>query len=151
MAAACALALSGCSSDSGDQAKKQPTQSATSSSTQPSTTSSPSGTAPTTPSSTPTPSGTASSQGVAGVWLAMHGATKVQLVLGKGKAALTTTSLCGGGYTDNDGVGITLTCMDGNKDRTVGHGVLASDGKTLTVEWNGGVTDTFTRTGLPSS
>jgi len=41
--------------------------------------------------------------------------------------------------------------VDGNKDRTSGHGTLTADGKTLTVQWSGGLTDTFSRTGLPSN
>lgn len=159
-AVAAVLALSGCSSDSGDDATKQPTPTATTlapgSGQQPTATASPSGVAvspsASATSSAPTATGTGDpAQGVDGVWLAMQGATKVQLVLGKGKAALTSTSLCGGGYTDQDGIGLTLTCVDGNKDRTTGRGVLAADGKTLTVQWSGGLTDTFSRTGLPSS
>lgn len=101
---------------------------------------------------TPTASGSgATQQGVEGVWLASAGATKVQLVLGKGEAGLTSTSLCGGSYTEKNGIGLTLTCVDGNKTRTSGHGVLAADGQTLTVTWTGGLTDTFSRTDLPSS
>lgn len=92
-----------------------------------------------------------STQTVEGVWLATQGSTKVQLVLGKGKAALTSSHLCGGGYTDKDGIKLTLTCMDGDTERTSGSGVLASDGKTLKVQWADGPTDVFSRTGLPSS
>ncbi|WP_069463779.1 hypothetical protein [Actinacidiphila rubida] len=83
--------------------------------------------------------------------MATQGGTKVQLVLGKGTAGLTSTSLCGGSYTGEDAIALTLTCMDGNKQRTSGHGTLAADGKTLTVQWTGGLTDSFTRTGLPSN
>lgn len=145
MAAAGALTLTGCS---GGQGKTDPTQSATASAAQPSETPSASGTA----SDSASPTGSAdANQGVGGVWLAMQGTTKVQLVLGKGKAALTSTSLCAGSYTEHNGIGLILTCMDGNKDRTAGHGELSSDGKTLTVKWTGGITDTFTRTGLPSN
>lgn len=148
-AVAAALALSGCSSDSGNDGKKEPTASATA--TQAPTA------APNTAAATGT--GTPSAPGasgdptttVDGVWLAAQGSNKVQLVLGKGEAGLTSTHLCGGTYTDQDGIGLTLTCMDGNKDRTSGVGVLASDGKTLTVQWTGGLKDTFSRTGLPSN
>jgi hypothetical protein len=147
-AVAAALTLTGCSSGS-SEADTTPT--ATASATgrpAPATT----GAAATssTPPSTPTATGD-DTHSVEGVWLATERGTKVQLVLGKGKAGLTSTSLCGGSYTDQDGIGLTLTCMDGNKERTSGHGVLAADGKTLTVQWAGGPTDTFTRTGLPSS
>lgn len=90
------------------------------------------------------------SQSVEGVWLATETDSMVQLVLTKGTANLTSTHLCGGAYTGKKGVDLTLTCMDGNKERTKGHGVLAQDGATLTVQWSGGPTDVFSRTGLPS-
>jgi hypothetical protein len=148
VAVVAALALGGCSSGGGSETKQTPSadgQSATVA-----------GTAGAVATSGPTPSGSGTgssdpTQTVDGVWLTTQGGTKVQLVLGKGKAGLTSTSLCGGGYTDRDGIGLYLTCMDGNKERTSGHGVLAADGKTLTVTWSGGLTDTFSRTGLPSS
>jgi hypothetical protein len=161
--AAATLALSGCSghSDSG----KQPTTDTTAPATRPGTTASgtATGTGTTTGAATGTATGTGAptsssptagdqaDQGVGGVWLAMQGTAKVQLVLGKGKAALTSTSLCGGSYTGRNSITLSLACMDGNKDRTFGHGGLSSDGKTLTVRWSGGITDTFARTGLPSS
>jgi hypothetical protein len=146
-AAAGALTLSGCSSHSDDQGKKEPTQSATASGAGPSAPPSTTGAA----SASASPTAAGANQGLGGVWLAMEGTTKVQLVLGKGKAALTSASLCGGTYTEHNGIGLILTCMDGNNDRTAGHGDLSRDGKTLTVTWSGGITDTFTRTGLPSS
>jgi hypothetical protein len=98
---------------------------------------------------------TDSTGSVEGVWLATAGGAKVQLVLGKGKAGLTSTHLCGGGYSGTgvggDNLRLTLTCMDGDKKRTKGTGQLSTDGRSLTVEWTGGPTDTFSRTGLPSS
>lgn len=158
MAVAAVLALSSCGSSDND-GKKEPTASASASVTgRPvSPSASASGPAPTTPQPTATTTGPAQSagddatQGVAGVWLATQGTTKVQLVLGKGEAALTSTHLCGGAYTDQDGVGLTLTCVDGDTERTHGRGVLAPDGKTLTVRWTDGPTDVYSRTGLPSS
>lgn len=151
VAVAAALALSGCSGGGDNEGKKAPT-------TSPSATGRP--TAASSTSAEPSASGTSSAspgttgdptQGVEGVWLATEGTAKVQLVLGKGKAGLTSTHLCGGTYTDRDGIGLTLTCMDGDKERTDGRGVLAGDGKTLTVQWKDGPTDTFSRTGLPST
>lgn len=149
--AVAALALSGCSSDSGKPAAKQSTASAT--------TASPSTTAVAGGTSVPTASGSADSGGTAtqstrtveGIWLATQNGGKVQLVLGKGKAGLTSTHLCGGAYTGKNPIVIVLTCMDGDKERTSGHGSMAADGKTLTVQWSGGTTDTFSRTGLPSN
>lgn len=148
-AAAAALALSGCSSDSGSQGKKAPSASASSSADQPATGATTSGAAPATAPSPTTGGGDADS--VDGVWLATQGGTKVQLVLGKGKAGLTSTSLCGGSYSGKSTIALNLTCVDGNKERTSGQGTLASDGTTLTVKWSGGLTDTFSRTGLPSN
>jgi hypothetical protein len=154
VAVAAVLALSSCGSGDND-GKKQPTVSTSVSATggqeSPSTTSA--APEPTATATTPVDSAATgdATQTVEGVWLATQGTTKVQLVLGKGKAALTSTHLCGGGYTDQDGVAITLTCMDGDTERTTGRGVLAADGKTLTVQWTDGPTDVFARTGLPSS
>lgn len=148
LAAVGALTLSGCSGDGDDQGKKEPTRSAAASADQPGATSSPTGTA--TGSASPTGGGGAT-QGVGGVWLAVQGGTKVQLVLGKGKAGLTSTSLCAGTYTEHNGIDLVLTCVGGGKDRTAGHGDLSGDGSTLTVKWSGGISDTFTRTGLPGN
>jgi hypothetical protein len=150
VAVAAALALSGCGGGGGSdsEGKKTPT-------TGPSAAGRPtsaSGASAEPGGSTASPGATGdSTQGVEGVWLAAEGSSKVQLVLGKGRAGLTSTHLCSGTYTDHDGVGLALTCMDGDKERTDGHGVLAGDGKTLTVRWTGGPTDTFSRTGLPST
>jgi hypothetical protein len=157
VAVAAGLALGACSSGSGgNDAEKTPTPGVTGSGPASATVS---GSTPAATAVSPTASATATAtstvpgddHSVEGVWLATQGGTKVQLVLGKGKAGLTSTSLCGGSYTDHNGLGLDLTCMDGNKERTSGHGVLAADGKTLTVTWTGGLTDTFARTGLPSS
>lgn len=157
VAVAAVLALSSCSSGDND-GKKQPTVSTSASAGATGGQATPSGTTsaapqPTDTATTPVESagGGDATQTVEGVWLATQGTTKVQLVLGKGKAALTSTHLCGGGYSDQDGVAITLTCMDGDTERTTGRGVLAADGKTLTVQWTDGPTDVFARTGLPSS
>lgn len=154
MAVVAALALSGCGSGGGNKGKKAPPAS-TSATGQPSAAAGVSADPSASGSSTASPGATGptsdSTQGVEGVWLAAQGSAKIQLVLGKGKAGLTSTHLCGGTYTARDGLGLTLTCMDGDKERTSGHGVLAGDGKTLTVQWADGLTDTFSRTGLPSS
>ncbi len=160
-----AVVLSGCGGG-GDEATKEPTARTTATAAAPSTTGAPTATDVGTPSAgTPSASTSATAtgggestdstqgatQGVEGIWLSMEDGVKVQLVLGKGKAGLTSAHLCGGGYTEHGGVDIVLTCMDGDKERTSGHGRLTADGKTLTVRWTGGPTDTFTRTGLPSS
>ncbi len=157
LAVAAGLALSGCGSGGGHgDADRTPTASVTGSgpATTPPTPSGPATTtdSPTgTPTDSPSDGSAAGDHGVEGVWLATAGGTKVQLVLGKGKAGLTSTSLCGGTYTEHGGLGLNLTCMDGSKERTTGHGTLAADGKTLTVQWADGPTDTFSRTGLPSN
>ncbi|WP_335970806.1 hypothetical protein [Streptomyces sp. CA2R106] len=161
---AAALMLTGCSGGgSSTDAKKEPTASRTAS-LPPAPAQAPSASAA--GSSTPSATGSAtasangddvggastdSTQTVEGVWLATVDGVKVQLVLGKGKAALTSDHMCGGSYTDKGGVRLTMTCMDGDKERTSGQGEMAADGKTLTVQWKNGQSDTFTRTGLPSS
>jgi len=149
------MTLGGCSGGSGDDATKQPTAQATATSGVTSSTAATAsaGTTDGTQTATSATGGesTDSTRSVEGIWLAMEDGNKVQLVLGKGKAGLTSTHLCGGGYTEHDGVSIVLTCMDGDKERTSGHGVLGADGKTLIVKWSNGPTDTFSRTGLPSS
>jgi hypothetical protein len=162
VAVAAALSLSGCSAGGGDARQtaaptdspdSPPASATTTSPAQPATaTASPSGTATATGSATADSAGTGdgATHSVEGVWLAAQGDSKVQLVLGKGEANLTSNHLCGGAYTEKNGVDIRLTCMDGDKERTRGLGVMAPDGSTLTVQWTGGLTDVFTRTGLPS-
>lgn len=163
-AVAAALSLSGCGGSGGKQQAVTPTDAPES----PSASAAASTSATRTPTPTPTRDGTATATATAtastgasasaddathsveGVWLAAQGDAKVQLVLSGGEANLTSAHLCGGGYTEKSGVAITLTCMDGDKERTRGQGVLAADGSTLTVQWAGGPTDVFTRTGLPS-
>lgn len=159
VAVAAALLLSGCGGSADKRQAVTPTDSpeppsapSTSAARAATATAGADGTATTAP--TPSAGGTASpdeaTRSVQGVWLAAQGDTKVQLVLGNGEADLTGTHLCGGGYTEKSGVDITLTCMDGDRERTKGQGVLAPDGSTLTVQWTDGPTDVFTRTGLPS-
>lgn len=160
VAVAAALSLSGCGADGGDarqtaaptDSPDSPPASATTTSPAQPATASPGGTATATGSATADSAGTGdgATHSVEGVWLAAQGDSKVQLVLGKGEANLTSNHLCGGAYTEKNGVDIRLTCMDGDKERTRGLGVMAPDGSTLTVQWTGGLTDVFTRTGLPS-
>jgi hypothetical protein len=138
-----ALALSGCSGggDGDNEGKKQPTASATVSAQQPTAT-----------ATTSAPAATGDlTRTVEGIWSAMEGGTPVQLVLGQGRAALNSPHLCTGEYTDQDGIGLTLTCVDGDKEHASGRGLLSADGKTLTVSWTGGPTDTLTRMGLTGS
>lgn len=153
VAVAAALALGGCSGGGGGGKQASggaSTPAADSSAATPASTPTASATGTATGSAPPPGSSGAGTQTVEGVWLAADDATKVQLVLGKGEAALTSTHLCGGGYTGKGPITITLTCMDGDTERTAGHGVLTPDGATLTVQWTDGPTDVFSRTGLPS-
>ncbi|WP_051951071.1 hypothetical protein [Actinacidiphila yeochonensis] len=163
------LLAGGCGKDGGDDA--HPATGVTTAAAKATATGQPGRAAATTASpASPSPSGTPSSgasasgtggastdstESVEGVWLATADGAKVQLVLGKGKAGLTSTHLCGGSYTGT-GIGgsdlrLALTCMDGDKERTKGRGELAPDGGSLVVKWDDGSTDTFSRTGLPSS
>ncbi|WP_052397178.1 hypothetical protein [Streptomyces sp. NRRL F-5123] len=158
-AVAAALALGGCGSGGGkDDATATATGQPDSPSASPSASASVQPATSTAPAPTASPTNSAQTAGadggatdtVEGVWLAAEGATKVQLVLGAGKAGLTSAHLCGGGYTGKEAIALTLTCMDGDTERTTGRGQLAADGKTLTVTWTNGPTDVFARTGLPS-
>src|SRR5690349_19223406 len=88
VATAAALVLGGCSSGGSSKESTQPTAGSASSALRPGTAAP---TAAGTTSATPTLGGD-SAQGAAGVWLATRGGNKVQLVLGKGRAALTSTS-----------------------------------------------------------
>ncbi|MFI0895837.1 hypothetical protein [Streptomyces sp. NPDC020983] len=158
MAVAAAMALGGCGGSGGGKDDATATPSATGQPDSPSV--SPPANASAEPATTTAPGPGASSTDsgqtagatdtVEGVWLAAEGATNVQLVLGAGKAGLTSTHLCGGTYTGKDAIAITLTCMDGDTQRTTGRGRLSADAKTLTVTWTDGPTDVFARTGLPS-
>ncbi|MFI0937796.1 hypothetical protein [Streptomyces sp. NPDC021020] len=159
-AVAAALALGGCGSSGGgkDDATATATGQPESPSVSPSAHASAEPATTTAPAPTASPTDSAQTAGadggatdtVEGVWLAAEGTAKVQLVLGAGKAGLTSAHLCGGTYTGKDAIALTLTCMDGDTERAAGQGQLAPDGTTLTVAWKDGPTDVFTRTGLPS-
>jgi len=76
-----------------------------------------------------------------GRWRATTGGIKVALYLYRGAAAINTPRFCSG-TIDATGL-VKLACADKNPDRTAGRATLK--GNTLTVTWQGGPTDTFTR------
>ncbi|NEB79630.1 hypothetical protein G3I40_31080 [Streptomyces sp. SID14478] len=141
-----ALAVAGCSSDDGgDKDKDKASDSGAPSSSAPDGGSSSGGSA-------------GSAKDAEGIWSATTDGQAVVLVVGGKQASLSTADghLCTGAVSDTGKPVLTLKCADGNTDRTTGS-VESNDGKTMKVSWDGGASDTFTKsadgklpTGLPS-
>ncbi|MEV3856859.1 hypothetical protein AB0J38_21320 [Streptomyces sp. NPDC050095] len=142
-----ALAVSGCSSDDGGKDKASDSGSSGSSQAPDGSASSGSG-----------DSGSAGSvKDTEGIWSATTSGQPVVLVIGGKQASLSSAGhLCTGTLADTGKPMLTLTCADGNNDRTMG-AVESNDGTTMKVSWDAGTTDTFTKskdgnlpTGLPT-
>ncbi|WP_338698883.1 hypothetical protein V2W30_21715 [Streptomyces sp. Q6] len=147
-----ALAVSGCSGDDGggdgdSGGGGQDTASASASSAAPD-------------------GGSAGSAGSAkdaeGIWSATTDGQAVVLVIGGKQASLSTGDghLCTGGVADTGKLTLNLKCADGDTDRGTGT-IESNDGTKMTVSWDAGAKDTFTKskdgklptdlpTGLPS-
>lgn len=138
---AAALVLTGCSSDDGDSAAKEPSA---------------------TPTATDAADGGTDSGGstggdkkLQGNWLATTGGKPVALFVNGDEAALFVVggTVCSGKVSDEANMRmIELKCTDGTKDRTSGM-VDSVDSKSLTVTWEGKVgKETFQKTegALPS-
>ncbi|WP_338932971.1 hypothetical protein WEB32_32525 [Streptomyces netropsis] len=98
-----------------------------------------------------TPAKEGASGSIDGVYAAAPSADgAVGLSISHGRAALYAGGgkrVCTGTVGEGTGpVTLTLTCGDGNTDRTRGK-VERSSGKTVVVSWESGKKDTFTRTG----
>ncbi|MFI1103732.1 hypothetical protein [Streptomyces melanogenes] len=138
VALAACLTVAGCSSsDGGDKPKEKNTGGAEQSA-------SPSG-----------GSGNGSSGGgkvaakdIAGAWAAVLQGRPTALVISGTTVALGGEHTCSGTVSDNGMAMIELKCADGNTDRAAGMPSLSADRKTLTVKWEGGKTDTFTKSEL---
>jgi len=88
--------------------------------------------------------------GVEGTWSTKDGADALVLSVSGNQAALLGETACSGPVdTASDPVTFTLTCTDGSTDRTEGT-VKSLDGKSLTVAWKSGATDTFTKMDVPT-
>ncbi|MCX3063234.1 hypothetical protein [Streptomyces beihaiensis] len=81
-----------------------------------------------------------------GIWSATTGGRPVVLVVGGKQASLSTGDghLCSGAVADAGKPTISLTCADGDTTRSLGT-VASNDGTTMKVAWDGGTTDTFTK------
>lgn len=136
-----ALALAGCSSDSGKEDADKG-----------------SGT-----SATPAPAGSASdgagsgasedaggAKALEGAWAGQTGGKAVVLSVASGKAVIVADShVCTGTVKDMGKPMLALTCADGNTDRTMG-AIESNDGKTVVVSWDGGAKDTLAKTDAAS-
>lgn len=89
-----------------------------------------------------------SAKDIAGAWAAVLKGRPTALVISGTTVALGGEHTCSGTVSDSGTAVIALKCTDGNTDRTVGKPSLSADGKTLTVNWEGGTTDTFTKSEL---
>ncbi|MEV6547414.1 hypothetical protein AB0M57_01750 [Streptomyces sp. NPDC051597] len=139
VALAACLALAGCSgSDGGDKAGKSPDGGGKSAS-------------PTATGGAGNGSnggGTVAAKDIAGAWAAVLQGKPTALVISGTNVALGGEHTCSGTVSDNGMAMIELKCADGNTDRAAGMPSLSKDGKTLTVKWEGGATDTFTKSEL---
>jgi len=77
-----------------------------------------------------------------GTWKGTTSGTAVTLTVTRDKAELKAPHDCPGSF---DGQLLLLTCQDGNTDRQTGSATLSPDHKTLTVSWDGGITDALTK------
>ncbi|MDH2411918.1 hypothetical protein ACG5V6_27040 [Streptomyces chitinivorans] len=95
------------------------------------------------------PGGEAATGGVNGTWSAEGGGKAMVLSVSGDQAALLGETTCTGtADTDADPVTFTLKCTDGSTDRTKGT-VESVKGESLTVAWESGTTDTFTKVEVP--
>ncbi|QDY78272.1 hypothetical protein [Streptomyces qinzhouensis] len=88
--------------------------------------------------------GTTKAADVEGAWTAVTDAKPLSLAVTQGKAVLMAEGgTCSGELADHGSLMLSLKCADGSKKRTMGTVAVAND--QLTVVWNGGAFDTFTK------
>ncbi|MDW6060777.1 hypothetical protein SAZ11_25665 [Streptomyces sp. FXJ1.4098] len=133
-AAAAALLLTGCGSDSdGGDSKSDPSKKAPASEQ----------------SSAPAEGGAGGA--VSGAYMSKSGGEAMILSISGEKAALIAGKhQCSGEYADMGNKMLMLKCADGNTDRTMGKVTASADGKTLKVSWDAGMNDTFTKVTTPA-
>ncbi|MFI6644441.1 hypothetical protein [Streptomyces sp. NPDC050504] len=85
-------------------------------------------------------------ESVEGSWMSVGGAKPVVLSV-KGEQAVLVADghVCSGTAKSKGKVTLSLTCADGNTDRTMGS-VESNDGTSITVSWDAGKSDTLTKT-----
>ncbi|TXS37237.1 hypothetical protein [Streptomyces sp. OR43] len=85
-----------------------------------------------------------------GAWAGQTGGKAVVLSVASGKAVVVADShVCSGTAKDTGKPMLSLTCADGNTDRTTG-AIESNDGKTVVVSWDGGTKDTLAKTDADS-
>ncbi|WP_405987534.1 hypothetical protein [Streptomyces sp. NBC_00872] len=138
-----ALTLTGCGGDSGsDSAKDKGGADAPSATADGSVSASD----PATDSSTDAGAGGDGASAVDGTWAGLTDGKAVALSVKAGKVALVADShVCQGSVEDMGEPMLSLTCADGNTDRTMGT-IESNDGKTLVVSWDKGKKDTLAKT-----
>ncbi|MFC9649516.1 hypothetical protein [Streptomyces sp. NPDC056937] len=138
-----ALALTGCGGDGGDSPKDgggAAAPSATGGESSGATADSGSGADADTDTDTDTAS-------VEGTWAGLSDGKTVALSVKSGKVALVADRhVCQGAVEDMGEPMFSLTCVDGNTDRTMGT-IESNDGKTLVISWGKGVKDTLAKAG----
>ncbi|WP_344319895.1 hypothetical protein [Streptomyces macrosporus] len=88
--------------------------------------------------------------GVEGTWSTKNGGDALVLSISGDQAALLGETACSGPVdTGADPITFSLECTDKSTDRTKGT-VKSVDGKSLTVAWESGATDTFTKVEVPT-
>ncbi|WP_066946566.1 hypothetical protein [Streptomyces lushanensis] len=94
-----------------------------------------------------TGSGGAGASAVEGSWAGLTDGKAVALSVKGGKVALVADShVCQGSVEDMGEPMLSLTCADGNTDRTMGS-IESNDGKTLVIAWDKGKKDKLAKTG----
>lgn len=139
VALAACLALAGCSSSDGGDKPKDKNTGGTGQSASPSASGG---------SGNGSSGGKVAAKDIAGAWAAVLQGKPTALVISGTNVALGGEHTCSGTVSDNGMAMIELKCTDGNTDRAAGMPSLSADGKTLTVKWEGGKTDTFTKSEL---
>lgn len=137
-AAAAALLVTGCGNDGdGGDSKSDPSQKA-----------------PSAEQSSAPAEGDAGGE-ASGVYMSQSGGEAMVLSINSGKAVLVAGKHnCTGEYADTGNKSgnkmLMLKCADGNTDRTMGSVKASADGKTLTIDWDAGMDDTFTQVTTPA-
>ncbi|MEU6079983.1 hypothetical protein [Streptomyces sp. NPDC047108] len=87
-------------------------------------------------------------EAIAGVWRTTGLDGEYHLSVTGRKAVLAGEHPCTGTVTAGKGrAGLALGCKDGNTERTKGTAAPSQGGRTLTVEWGSGASETYTKVG----
>ncbi|MFG2194845.1 hypothetical protein [Streptomyces sp. NPDC048639] len=87
-------------------------------------------------------------ESVAGVWRTTGVDGEYYLSFSGGKAVLAGEHACAGTVAPGKGrAALKLACPDGNTDRTTGTVTPSAGGRSLTIEWGSGASETYTKAG----